>query len=144
MLQSECARIWLGSNRTLHLDKYTCFNGSFSFLYIFGIGSYKLLLNWITTFYVLCTGIGTGQGTLEQCVELASRAQVAQQWRKCHHLIIDEISMVDGDFFDKLETVARYDQELLQQSAWSSPFKISLVIVMRENEVQYDIFERIN
>jgi len=84
---------------------------------------------------VLCTGIGTGQGTLEQCVELASRAQVAQQWRKCHHLIIDEISMVDGDFFDKLETVARYDHELLQQSAWSSPFKISLVIVMRENTI---------
>jgi len=53
-------------------------------------------------------GIGSGQGSLEQCIQLASRTQVAQQWRKCHHLIIDEISMVDGDFFDKLETVARY------------------------------------
>ncbi|XP_052776592.1 ATP-dependent DNA helicase PIF1-like [Mya arenaria] len=52
-------------------------------------------------------GVGSGQGSLEQCIELASRTQIAQQWRKCHHLIIDEISMVDGDFFDKLETVGR-------------------------------------
>ncbi|XP_046329293.2 ATP-dependent DNA helicase PIF1-like [Haliotis rufescens] len=52
-------------------------------------------------------GIGSGRAPLQQCVELASRPQVAQQWKKCHHLIIDEISMVDGDFFDKLETVAR-------------------------------------
>ncbi|WAR24736.1 PIF1-like protein [Mya arenaria] len=51
--------------------------------------------------------VGSGQGSLEQCIELASRTQIAQQWRKCHHLIIDEISMVDGDFFDKLETVGR-------------------------------------
>ncbi|KAH3848886.1 hypothetical protein DPMN_091269 [Dreissena polymorpha] len=61
-----------------------------------------------TTFYKLfLAGIGSGAGTLEQCIELASRPQVAQQWRRCNHLIIDEISMVDGDFFDKLETVAR-------------------------------------
>ncbi|KAK7476044.1 hypothetical protein BaRGS_00032671 [Batillaria attramentaria] len=52
-------------------------------------------------------GIGSGKGDLAQCIQLASRQQVAQQWRKCHHLIIDEISMVDGDFFEKLETVAR-------------------------------------
>jgi ATP-dependent DNA helicase PIF1 len=32
---------------------------------------------------------------------------VASQWRKCRHLIIDEISMVDGNFFKKLEAVAR-------------------------------------
>jgi hypothetical protein len=33
---------------------------------------------------------------------------VASQWRKCRHLIIDEISMVEGNFFKKLEAVARY------------------------------------
>ncbi|PVD22918.1 hypothetical protein C0Q70_16178 [Pomacea canaliculata] len=52
-------------------------------------------------------GIGSGKGDLTQCVELASRQQVAQHWRRCHHLIIDEISMVDGDYFEKLEAVAR-------------------------------------
>ncbi|GFS13168.1 ATP-dependent DNA helicase PIF1 [Elysia marginata] len=52
-------------------------------------------------------GIGSGNGSLNQCIELASRAKVAQQWRSCHHLIIDEISMVDADLFEKLETVAR-------------------------------------
>ncbi|XP_070195917.1 ATP-dependent DNA helicase PIF1-like [Littorina saxatilis] len=51
-------------------------------------------------------GIGSGKSELPQCVELASRPQVAQQWRRCRHLIIDEISMVDGDFFKKLEAVA--------------------------------------
>ncbi|GFN95027.1 ATP-dependent DNA helicase pif1 [Plakobranchus ocellatus] len=52
-------------------------------------------------------GIGSGNGSLKQCIELASRARVAQQWRACRHLIIDEISMVDADLFEKLETVAR-------------------------------------
>ncbi|XP_062569791.1 ATP-dependent DNA helicase PIF1-like [Saccostrea cucullata] len=52
-------------------------------------------------------GIGSGSAPLEQCVQLASRPQIAQQWRKCHHLVIDEISMVDGSLFDKLETIAR-------------------------------------
>ncbi len=28
-------------------------------------------------------------------------------WKKCRHLIIDEISMIDGDFFDLIEEVAR-------------------------------------
>ncbi|KAG7162153.1 ATP-dependent DNA helicase PIF1-like 1 [Homarus americanus] len=44
-------------------------------------------------------GIGSGHASLEQCVQLASRKVVAQQWRKCKHLIVDEISMVDGVFF---------------------------------------------
>ena len=32
---------------------------------------------------------------------------MAAQWRKCKHLIIDEVSMVDGNYFKKLEHVAR-------------------------------------
>ncbi|XP_069169756.1 ATP-dependent DNA helicase PIF1 isoform X3 [Procambarus clarkii] len=52
-------------------------------------------------------GIGSGKASLEQCVQLASRKVVAQQWRKCRYLIVDEISMVDGDFFKKLEAVGR-------------------------------------
>ncbi|KAM9379060.1 ATP-dependent DNA helicase PIF1 [Phaethornis superciliosus] len=52
-------------------------------------------------------GIGSGKAPLEQCIQLAERPGVRQHWLACQHLIIDEISMVDGQFFDKLEAVAR-------------------------------------
>nr|XP_023015006.1 ATP-dependent DNA helicase PIF1 [Leptinotarsa decemlineata] len=52
-------------------------------------------------------GIGSGEATLERSVELASKASVASIWRKCKHLIIDEVSMVDGTYFEKIEEVAR-------------------------------------
>lgn len=52
-------------------------------------------------------GIGSGSAPLAQCVELALRPGRAQKWRSCKHLIIDEISMVDSSYFDKLEAVAR-------------------------------------
>ncbi|XP_061399651.1 ATP-dependent DNA helicase PIF1 [Musca vetustissima] len=53
-------------------------------------------------------GIGGGDATLQRCYELASRPASAQAWRKCKRLIIDEISMVDGQYFDKIEAVARH------------------------------------
>uniref|UniRef100_A0A1A9WKT2 ATP-dependent DNA helicase PIF1 n=1 Tax=Glossina brevipalpis TaxID=37001 RepID=A0A1A9WKT2_9MUSC len=53
-------------------------------------------------------GIGSGEASLQRCYELASRPVSAQAWRKCKRLIIDEISMVDGEFFDKMEAVARH------------------------------------
>jgi ATP-dependent DNA helicase PIF1 len=28
-------------------------------------------------------------------------------WKKCKYLIIDEISMIDGDFFDYLNEIAK-------------------------------------
>ncbi|XP_070562852.1 ATP-dependent DNA helicase PIF1-like [Ptychodera flava] len=52
-------------------------------------------------------GMGSGSQPLEPCIELASRPARARQWRKCKHLIVDEISMLDADFFTKLEHVAR-------------------------------------
>ncbi|XP_068995665.1 ATP-dependent DNA helicase PIF1 [Embiotoca jacksoni] len=52
-------------------------------------------------------GIGSGSAPLEQCIELAQRPKVLQHWTCCRHLIIDEISMVEAQFFDKLESVAR-------------------------------------
>ena len=58
---------------------------------------------WLT----VTAGIGSGKAPLAQCQQLAARTTVTQNWRKCKHLIIDEISMVDGDFFDKMEAVAR-------------------------------------
>lgn len=58
-------------------------------------------------FFCPVTGIGSGKAPLEQCIQLAERPGVRQHWLACQHLIIDEISMVDGRFFDKLEAVAR-------------------------------------
>ena len=52
-------------------------------------------------------GIGSGAAPLDQCLSLASRPHKAAQWRKCRCLIIDEISMVDADYFDKLDAVAK-------------------------------------
>lgn len=52
-------------------------------------------------------GIGTVPGTNEENVARASRDIPAAKWRRCSHLVIDEISMVDGQFFDQLEYVAR-------------------------------------
>ncbi|EZA54089.1 ATP-dependent DNA helicase PIF1 [Ooceraea biroi] len=53
-------------------------------------------------------GIGLGTGTMDRCFQLASRPSVTSVWRKTKHLVIDEISMVDGEFFDKIEAVARH------------------------------------
>ncbi|KYN05356.1 PREDICTED: ATP-dependent DNA helicase PIF1 [Cyphomyrmex costatus] len=53
-------------------------------------------------------GIGLGTGTKERCIQLASRPFSTSTWRKTKHLVIDEVSMVDGDFFDKIEEVARH------------------------------------
>lgn len=52
-------------------------------------------------------GIGSGSAPLEQCIELAQRPGVLQHWTSCRHLIIDEVSMVEAHYFDKLESVAR-------------------------------------
>lgn len=45
-------------------------------------------------------GIGGGDITLERCYQIVSKSSVAQIWRKTRHLIIDEISMVDGKYFE--------------------------------------------
>ena len=41
-------------------------------------------------------GIGTGQAVISKCELLAKRKTVAQQWRKCRHLIVDEVRKKDG------------------------------------------------
>ena len=59
-------------------------------------------------------GIGSGTGSIEQCIAQALRPHKAAQWRKCQCLIIDEISMIDADYFDKLDAVARAVRKLKQ------------------------------
>ncbi|XP_012559164.1 ATP-dependent DNA helicase PIF1 isoform X1 [Hydra vulgaris] len=52
-------------------------------------------------------GIGSGDGSLEKCIELASRPSVIRNWKRCKALLIDEVSMIDAEFLDKIEQVAR-------------------------------------
>ncbi|CAI2309100.1 unnamed protein product [Caenorhabditis sp. 36 PRJEB53466] len=41
------------------------------------------------------------------CQQVMRQNHMVRQWKQCSHLIIDEISMVDSNFFMKLELVAR-------------------------------------
>lgn len=54
------------------------------------------------------SGVGLGKEAVPDLVKKIMRNQKAKKrWLTCKVLIIDEISMVDGDFFDKLEGIAR-------------------------------------
>lgn len=53
-------------------------------------------------------GIGLGKEDVPTLVKKIKRNQKAKlRWQRTKVLIIDEISMVDGDLFDKLEAIAR-------------------------------------
>ena len=53
-------------------------------------------------------GIGLGKEAVPELVKRIKRNQKAKlRWMRTKVLIIDEISMVDGDLFDKLEAIAR-------------------------------------
>ena len=53
-------------------------------------------------------GIGLGKEAVPELVKKIKRNQKAKnRWLRTKILIIDEISMVDGDLFDKLEAIAR-------------------------------------
>ena len=52
-------------------------------------------------------GVGRGDGTVESMIRSASRGESASRWRQTKVLIIDELSMMDGLFFDKLEEISR-------------------------------------
>lgn len=52
--------------------------------------------------------MGSGSASIKQCIELVEKKGKSVSWRQCQHLIVDEISMVDGDFFQKLEAIARH------------------------------------
>lgn len=53
-------------------------------------------------------GAGLGEGTITEVLKKIRRSREAlQRWRVCKVLVVDEISMIAGDFFDKLEQIAR-------------------------------------
>ncbi|KAK7192557.1 DNA repair and recombination protein pif1 [Paraphaeosphaeria sporulosa] len=54
------------------------------------------------------SGIGLGKEPVEDLVKKIRRnAKAKQRWMRTKVLVIDEVSMVDGDLFDKLEQIAR-------------------------------------
>ena len=53
-------------------------------------------------------GIGLGKEAVPELVKKIKRnAKSKKRWMQAKTLIIDEVSMVDGDLFDKLEAIAR-------------------------------------
>ena len=53
-------------------------------------------------------GIGLGKDDVPELVRKIKRnAKAKQRWQRTKVLVIDEISMVDADLFDKLESIAR-------------------------------------
>ena len=53
-------------------------------------------------------GIGLGKEAVPELVRKIKRNQKAKnRWMRTKVLVVDEISMVDGDLFDKLEAIAR-------------------------------------
>ncbi|KAH7935373.1 hypothetical protein HPB52_006760 [Rhipicephalus sanguineus] len=52
-------------------------------------------------------GVGTGTATVEVMMQRAMRPPWVNHWRRCKVLVVDEVSMLDGRFFHKLERVAR-------------------------------------
>lgn len=54
------------------------------------------------------SGIGIGNTSVPELIKKIKRNQKAKhRWMRTKVLIIDEVSMVDGDLFDKLEAIAR-------------------------------------
>lgn len=53
-------------------------------------------------------GIGLGKEPVpELCKKIKRNAKTRQRWLRTKVLVVDEISMVDGELFDKLEQIAR-------------------------------------
>ena len=58
-------------------------------------------------------GIGDGSGSVHDvCRRVARSKDAVKRWRRCRQLVIDEISMLTGDLFTKLEAVARFIRQI--------------------------------
>ena len=53
-------------------------------------------------------GIGLGHGTVEQLVSrIQAKKETSMKWQQVQVLVVDEVSMLDADLFDKIEHIAR-------------------------------------
>ena len=53
-------------------------------------------------------GIGLGQYHVDSCVKMVKKnSQSFFRWKKVELIIIDEVSMIDGDYFDQVNEVAQ-------------------------------------
>jgi ATP-dependent DNA helicase PIF1 len=86
-------------------------------------------------------GVGSGEGPLNSLVRMASRPANRARWRAAQTLVIDEVSMLDAEFFSKLEAVARavrihLPPAALGARAWQlSPCSVSALRVMDDTLV---------
>lgn len=69
-------------------------------------GTSAILINGTTLHSYL--GLGTGRQTIDQITAyIENNNFIKYKWNKLKTLIIDEISMLSGEFFDKVEQIAR-------------------------------------
>ena len=69
-------------------------------------GTSAILINGTTLHSYL--GIGTGKQSIDQITSnINNNFYLKKKWDRLKILIIDEISMLSAEFFDKLETIAR-------------------------------------
>ena len=53
-------------------------------------------------------GIGLGHGTVEQLVtRIRGKKESNLKWQRVQALVVDEVSMLDADLFDKIEQIAK-------------------------------------
>jgi ATP-dependent DNA helicase PIF1 len=61
----------------------------------------------VTTLHSFC-GVGTGQLEVAELItKIKNRKKALKNWLKCKVLIIDEVSMLGGSFFAKLDRIAK-------------------------------------
>ena len=59
---------------------------------------------------VLIAGLGLADKSAESLatqLQAKFKREARDRWKRCSVLVIDEVSMIDGEFFEKLEKVAR-------------------------------------
>ena len=85
-------------------------------------GTSALLLNGTTLHSFL--GIGLGKESVRKLVDrITSQKWLSNRWRLVECLVIDEISMMHPDLFDKLEEVAENSTKE-QRSLWGNPTRL--------------------
>ena len=72
-----------------------------------GAGAAATSYWWHAPHLPRAAGIGLGQDSVGKLAKNANKGQSGRRWKKCKVLIVDEVSMIDGGLFTKLEAIAR-------------------------------------